>query len=99
MPRVYYETTSVPVVDDYGEPSTLVISTAVVVCGPPGSPEQRREPTYRIDGATTRQLSATEFETTAGRHWRTAQRRDARAAQRPEFADPLVKKPAAKDAL
>ena len=72
MPRLYYETSAVPVVDDYGEPATLVISTPVVVSGPPGSPEQRRKPTYCINGAVTRKLSATEFETRAGSHWRTA---------------------------
>ena len=76
MPRLYYETSCVPVVDDDGEPATLVISTPVVVCGPPGSPEQRRNPTYRINGAATVKLSATEFETPAGTHWRTARRRD-----------------------
>ena len=71
MPRMYYETSSVPVVDDYGEPAMLVISTPVVVSGPPGSVEQRRTPTFRVDGAVTRKLSATEFETRAGRHWQT----------------------------
>jgi hypothetical protein len=77
MPRVYYETASVPVVDDYGDYATLVISTPVVVCGPPGSPEERRAPTYRVEGAVTRELSATEFETKAGRHWRATQSREA----------------------
>lgn len=77
MPRVYYETARVAVVDDYGEPATLVISRPVVVCGPPGSPEQRRAPTFTIDGAMTRKLSATEFETNAGRHWRTTRRYEA----------------------
>jgi len=77
MPRVYYETASVPVVDDYGDPATLVISTPVVVCGPPGSPEERRAPTYSVDGAETEELSATEFETKAGRHWRTTKSREA----------------------
>jgi len=77
MPRVYYETASVPVVDDYGDCATLVISTPIVVCGPPGSPEERRAPTYCIDGAATRELSATEFETKAGRHWRTTKSREA----------------------
>ena len=82
MPRLYYETSSLPVVDDFGESATLVISTPVVVCGPPGSPEQRRTPTYCISGAMTRKLSATEFETKAGRHWQTA-RNDAAFTPRP----------------
>lgn len=77
MPRVYYEKSCVPVVDDYGEPATLVISTPVVVCGPPGSPEQRRAPTFHINGAVIRKLSAAEFETSAGKHWRTIQSREA----------------------
>jgi len=68
-----------PVVDDYGEPATLVISRPVVVCGPPGSPEQRRAATFCVDGAMTRKLSATEFETNAGRRWRTAPLREALA--------------------
>ncbi len=87
MPKVYYETTTVPVVDDYGKPSTLVISTPVVVCGLPGSPEQRRKPMYRIDGVVTQPLSETDFETAAGRHWKVRQSRDATFAQRTVFAD------------
>ena len=82
MPRLYYETVTKPVIDDYGDFATLVISTPVVVCGPPGSPEERRAPTYCIDGAVTRELSATEFETNAGRHWRTIQKRDEQASRR-----------------
>ena len=73
MPRVYYDTTCVPVEDDDGEPATLVVSTPVVVCGPPGSPERRRVPTFLINGVETRKVSATEFETSAGTHWRIRQ--------------------------
>lgn len=76
MPRVYHETTCVPVVDDFGASATLVVSTPVVVCGPPGSPEQRRAPTFRINDAVVRKVSDTEFETTAGRHWRILQNHD-----------------------
>ena len=86
MPRLYHETLSVPVVDDDGQPATLVISTPVVVCGPPGSPEQRRTTTYCVNGAATRKLSATEFETRAGKQWRTAQRRGAAFAAAAGFA-------------
>ena len=70
MPRVYFERTSVPVVDDDGASAQLVISTPVVVCGPPGSQEHRRATTWSVNGAETRQVSATEFETRAGKHWR-----------------------------
>jgi hypothetical protein len=70
MPRVYYERTSVPVVDDDGASAQLVISTPVVVCGPPGSAEQRRATTWSVNGAQTHPVSATEFETNAGKHWR-----------------------------
>jgi len=70
VPRVHFDTKSIPVIDESGESATLLISTPIVFCGPPGTPEVRRDPTFSINGATAVKLSETEFETIVGRRWR-----------------------------